>query len=485
MASIKHGVSGRTFEFQDTGQSGAELSSALTVFMSTGQVSPGFEFKEVKSQAPTAAQPKKSLFKRGRSALIKGLTTPLIGPGDTPGSKRGKAFLNFLLPETPAGLAADVALAGASFIPGAAAFTGPALLARRGKKVAQAGKAIQKGLSTPGRQFAARTLAPPIASTVTGAATGQDPGQAAFTGAVTSATELLGPVARGVGRISKKLKLGGGLIKQGVEDAKALGTAISKEVPVLKKFFTGQRGDLAAVRSPKQGLKALKDQFQATDDAIVKAFKGETIPLPATARIGGQKGDIFPGEFTENMTPTKALEKLKALKKESRKLNSDFNVREEARKFEGQFRGALGKKGAPLLAQYDKAIKEFSKGRDILTLLKQSKALKKGAQGGFLDVNVLAEFLTDNIERFPPEQFPDIWAMATRGLGPGAADAIKEITFRGIVPRAGAANIKLFNVLTKAGEKTPLKVPGRGQFPASIVGTRLGETLSSNPTGGR
>ncbi|KKK57455.1 hypothetical protein LCGC14_3054300, partial [marine sediment metagenome] len=179
MASIKHDASGRTFEFQDTGQTSPALSSALTVFMSTGQVSPGFEFKEVKSQAPTAAQPKKSLFKRGRSALIKGLTTPLLGPGGTPGSKRGKAFLDFVLPETPAGLAADVALAGASFIPGAAAFTGPALLARRGGKVAKAGKAIAKVLDTPGKQFAARTLAPPVASTVTGVATGQDVGEAA------------------------------------------------------------------------------------------------------------------------------------------------------------------------------------------------------------------------------------------------------------------------------------------------------------------
>ena len=483
MASIKHDASGRTFEFQDTGQTSPALSSALTVFMSTGQVSPGFEFKEVKSQAPTAAQPKKSLFKRGRSALIKGLTTPLLGPGGTPGSKRGKAFLDFVLPETPAGLAADVALAGASFIPGAAAFTGPALLARRGGKVAKAGKAIAKVLDTPGKQFAARTLAPPVASTVTGVATGQDVGEAAFTGAVTGATELLGPVARGVGRISKKIKFSGGLIKQGVEDAKALGTAIGKEVPVLKRFFTGQRGDLAAVRSPKQGFKALKDQFQATDDAIIKAFKGENMTFARSEIVVGKQ--TIKGRFTESLSAEKALSKLKSLKKEARKLNSEFAVREEARQFEQGIRETLGKRSKPLLAQFDKAITEFSKGRDVVTILKQSKALKKGAQGGFLDVNVLAEFLTDNIEKFPPERFPDIWAMATRGLGPGAADAIKEITFRGIVPRAGAANIKLFNVLTKAGEKTPLKVPGRGQFPASIVGTRLGETLSSNPTGER
>ncbi|KKK94293.1 hypothetical protein LCGC14_2684320, partial [marine sediment metagenome] len=31
MASIKHDASGRTFEFQDAGQSSVELSSALTV----------------------------------------------------------------------------------------------------------------------------------------------------------------------------------------------------------------------------------------------------------------------------------------------------------------------------------------------------------------------------------------------------------------------------------------------------------------------
>ncbi len=485
MASIKHDASGRTFEFQDAGQSSVELSSALTVFMSTGQVSPGFDFKEVKSQAPTAAQPKKSLFRRGRSALIKGLGAslkPLFGESV---AAIGKFGADVALPETPAGLAADVALAGASFIPGAGAVTGPALLAKRGPKILRGINKARQLLSTPGKALTARVTAPLIAATVTGAVTGQDPSQAAFTGAVTGATELLGPAARGVGRISKKLKLGGGLIKQGVEDAKALGTAIGKEVPVLKKFFPGKRGDLAAVRSPKQGLKALKDQFQATDDAIVKAFDGQTIPLTSSGTVGrGKLTDQF-GEFTEQVTAPDALKRLKALKKESRKLNSDFDVREEARKLEGQLREALGKKDPKLLAQYNKAITEFSKGRDVLTILKQSKALKKGVEGGFLDANVLAEFLTDNIEKFPPEQFPDIWAMATRGLGPGAADAIKEITFRGIVPRAGAANIKLFNVLTKAGEKTPLKVPGRGQFPASIVGTRLGETLSGNPTGGR
>ncbi len=205
MASIKHDASGRTFEFQDTGQTSPALSSALTVFMSTGQVSPGFEFKEVKSRAPTAAQPKKSLFKRGRSALIKGLGTslkPLFGESV---ASIGKFGADVALPETPAGLAADVALAGASFIPGAGAVTGPALLAKRAPKILKGVNKFRQLLSTPGKALAARVTAPPVAAGVTGAVTGQDPSQATFTGAVTGATELLGPVARGVGRVSKRI----------------------------------------------------------------------------------------------------------------------------------------------------------------------------------------------------------------------------------------------------------------------------------------
>lgn len=465
---------GRAFTFTDRGQTDAEIEAAGLTFGLSGRNRPGFDFRPAGGPFPTAPAKdisKPGLFKRGRSAAIKGIgKIPVIGGALS-------TAVDIVAPETPAGLAVDTLLAAGTLIPPVSPFAAQGLIARRLKTVGKVAAKVGKLVPTAKGRAAVRVGLPPLVGGATAAATGGDISKGVATGAGASVAELVGVPARAASRFSKKITFRPGLIKQGVTDAAALGKQIGREVPVFKKLLTGKRDDLFSLRSQKKGLQALRDQFQATDDAIKEAFKGDLISFPRSEALVGKV--TLKGKFTESLTAEKALAKLKSLKKEARKLNSEFVVREEARQFEEGFRKALEAKDPKLLAKFNTAITEFSKGRDILTILKESKALETSPQGGFLNLGTLANFLSSNIERFPPQRFPRLWATAVRGLKPGVADVINELTFRGIVPRAGAANIKLFNVLEKAGRK--VIGPGRGQAPASAASSRIFEALSGSP----
>jgi len=436
----------RAFVYSTNPEIDTGFGDALQKF-TQGEETPGFIVLGV--DKPQPEEP--TGFERFRSAAIQGLG----GQGSLGEFARKAAEV--VIPETPEGLAAEGALIGASLIPGAQAGTIPALSAR-----------IMSRLTGPGTRLAARVLGPPAAAITTAEALDRPKGPALVTGLMSSLTETFGPLFRvGKGAV-QKFTTKSKIIKTGVEDSIKMGPAVVKDVNAFKQILKGGRSDLIDLLNPNKGLKVLKEQFQATDDAIIKAFKGEKITF--TRPVG-----TATGSFSQSAKDTLAL--LKTQKAVARKAPKDadgFALREQVRKFEGEVRGALDSKPG-LLKKYDNAVADFDKGLDILDIFEESGAVIPSAQGAFLQQGVLADFLNKNIKRFPPEKFPSIWSAATRGRGVGFTDISEEIAVR-LFPGKGAATIRAGTAVEKAGQDIArFGVPGRAQLPVSAAAIRVGE----------
>ena len=461
-------------------------------------------------------------FQRGRAAFIKGMTTPFFGPKDTPGSRRGKAFLNFAVAETPGGAAADVALALASFVPGAAAFTGPALLARRGGKVVKGVKALQKTLlGTPGKALATRAVAPGIAAGVTSAATGTDPVEGAIIGGLTAVTELGGPPVRATSRFITRLTRQSKILERGAKDAVNVAERIRQAIPPLKKVLPKGNGEaLTILTKPDEGRKALGAVFDDVENAAAAALgkddKGliRTIKIRKTENLAtssglratpGGKGLVPTAEVDEVVTLPQLFQKVKDLKNDARRIPRDQPIlkrqlQAQATKMEGNLKNVLGqldnelkgsfKKGAQvpsLVKDYNAAVGKFRDGLPILDVMKKAldkNIIEETAGGTVIHLGEFAKLL--NRSKVSTKKFPGLFATSQRGAGRGRADVIKKLTGRAIVPRAGAFNFPLPSLVERAGfKRIPSSVAGPAQLPTSLGAIRLGEQFSSNPTGGR
>lgn len=470
------------------------------------------QFRATREREKRASQ---TTFQRGRAAFIKGMTTPFFGPKDTPGSRRGKAFLNFAVAETPGGAAADVALALASFVPGAAAFTGPALLARRGGKVVKGAKALQKTLlGTPGKALATRALAPGVAAGVTSTATGTDPVEGAIIGGLTAVTELGGVPIRAASRFVKRLTRQSKILERGAKDAVNVAERIRQAIPPLKKVLPKGDGEaLTILTKPDEGRKALGAVFDDVENAATAALgkddKGliRTIKIRKTQNLGGadKKGLIPTADVDETVTLPELFQRVKDLKNDARKIPLDQPIlkrqlQAQATAMEGNLKNVLGqldtelkgsfRKGSQvpsLVKDYNAAVGKFRDGLPILDVMKKAldkNIIEETAGGTVIHLGEFARLL--NRSKVSAKKFPGLFATSQRGAGQGKADVIKKLTGRAIVPRAGAFNFPLPSLVERAGfKRIPSSVAGPAQLPASLGAIRLGEQFSSNPTGGR
>ena len=445
--------------------------------------------------APTPAKDisPPSAFARGRETLIKGLTTPLFGKTDTPGARRGKAFLNFVLPETPGATSRDAIQTALAFLPGGKALSkGPQVL-----------KAVSKFLRTPGRKAVARIVAPPIGAGLVAGATGGEPGKEAAIAAGGSFAELLGiPIRKSVRSIAK-MTSAGKIAEVEIDDLGKINKAFSKAVPSFKEIIkTEGRAALATLADPDQGRATLSKVFARSDARIKKAFGKQKISIEkAPIRVG--TAVQAPISVADNsLTAGQLLQKVKDLKEAARGLPFGSQERRiaqaDANKFQGVLKNALktkdllnkgrNLKSGSLLAGYNKGVREFRQGLPLLDLAKaavKSGAVRTSPTGFVLDQPKFTKLL-ETTRGITAKKFPDLFAATSRGNVRGAADEIKETTVRTLARGVAALNLPLPPRVTRAGTAFRLG-PGRAQLPASLSASRLfgsiaGTDISGNPT---
>ena len=437
-----------------------------------------------------------SAFERGRRTLIKGLTTPLFGKADTPGAKRGKAFLNFVLPETPGGTTRDAIQTALAFLPGGKAVS-------KGPKVL---KVISKFLNTPGRKAAARIVAPPIGAGLVAGTTGGDPGKEVAIASGGSFAEALGiPIRKSVRSVAK-MTSANKIAQVEIDDLGKINKAFSKSVPSFKEILEREgRAGLATLADPDQGRAVLSKVFAKSDARIKKAFGKQKISIEAAPIKVGSAVQAPISVEGNSLTAEQLLQKIKDLKQAARNLPFGTVERRamqaDADKFEGVLKKALktkdvlnrgrNLKGGSLAMGYNKAVKDFRQGLPLLDLAKD--AVKTGAirtsPTGFVLDQPKFTLLLEKTRGVTAKKFPDLFAATSRGNVRGAADEIKETTIRTLARGVAALNLPLPPRVTRAGTAFRLG-PGSLQLPASLSASRLfegiaGRDISGNPTNKR
>ncbi len=479
---------GRTFDIisdlEDVSQE--EIETAINTFLDTGEAPTDFSI--VSARVPKAAR-KKSFRERVGVPTVEKLLGPLFG---TRGIDRKPGVANkvaeLVTPKNKPQAIGELGLIGAAI-----AFPEPLSTAA--------------GLGT----LALRVGIPALLSSLTSKITGEgDPVSEGFqTGVGALAPELLGVPTRAALRRTLPKKLGGrarfisaaGVRAQRAADGNRIVTAVKKEVPALRNLFKKNNAD-ELLSMFERGPRKLSDDFQASDDAIAKAFGDDPIKLEVQAdfpqgfrpeNFGFEDLAKIEKELTsvQNFSPRGALQKVKDMKAEARRVSSrdpsaGHKLHQKALRVENALKGALQTKSPRLLVKYEKAVTDFRRGTQIIEGIQKSGAvsarISRDPSGATLDMGKLQDFFAKRGNDLPASEFPSLRLAARRGGAFGARDVLQEVNplriFSGrsaAVPVGSGINVRTgISRRVLAGESPPKAalLPGPLQAPADILGAR-------------
>ncbi|KKK60507.1 hypothetical protein LCGC14_3023670, partial [marine sediment metagenome] len=315
----------RKFRDEDTGKtfdiitdledpSTEEIETAINTFLDTGKAPD--EFSIVPARVPKEAR-KKSFRERVGVPIVEKLLGPLFG---TRGIDRKPGLANkvaeFITPKNKPQAIGELGIIGAAI-----AFPEPLTTAA--------------GLTA----LALRVGVPALMSSLTSKISGEgDPVSEGFqTGVGALVPELLGVPARaGLRRVLPKTVGGKGRFisasvvrAQKAADGNRIVTAVKKEVPALRSLFKKNNAD-ELLSMFERGPTKLADDFQASDDAIVRAFGSDPIKIRSSPTLGkgfegaGLSSEAMDairkqGTITETLSARDALQRVKDLKAEARR----------------------------------------------------------------------------------------------------------------------------------------------------------------------
>ena len=345
-------------------------------------------------------------------------------------------------------------------------FEGPQEQYRSGERLGTVGRMGASALNpVPGSATEAAAVAPLLAipggglardllrggaAVASGAATGAaetgSPLSGALTGAVAGAAPLLGRLLRFARVKAGTFQTPGATRTASEAVGPKIASAINRDVPALGKAMGGDTAEsLLKLRDPGVGLKALRDQFARSDTAIVAHFGDTPMRLPSlqgqptqealalASRLGVPPSHPAVAQMLKQqglpasagVSAQEALTQIKLLKETGRFAPdgaTGFAAREQARVLEGELLAALP---ASLRKGYQTAVREFSRGLDVLEVLKRSGAFEGDVRGPVFDVDRVRDFLVKNLEDYPPSRLRALWDAAFEGI-PGARDVIQK-----------------------------------------------------------
>ena len=321
--------------------------------------------------------------------------------------------------------------------------------------------------------------------------------------------EGLGVPTRAVLRRALPTKLGGrarfisaaGVRAQKAADGSKIVAAVKREAPALRSLFKKNNADeLLALF--ERGPRKLSADFQASDDAIVKAFGDEPIKIRSSPTLGkgfegaGLSSEAMDairrqGTITENLSARDALQRVKDLKAEARRTgrtdpSAGFKLTQTALQVENQMKAAFQRRSPRLLVKYEKAVREFGHDSRVIEAIEKSGAVSartsRDPSGATLDMGKLQDFFAKRGAEFPASDFPSLRLAARRGGTTGGRDVLQEVNplriFSGrsaAVPVGSGINVRTgISRRVLAGEPRPKAalLPGPLQPAADILGAR-------------
>ncbi|KKN66167.1 hypothetical protein LCGC14_0474570 [marine sediment metagenome] len=480
---------GRTFDIisdlEDVSQE--EIETAINTFLDTGKAPTDFSI--VSARVPKAAR-KKSFRERIGVPAVEKLLGPLFGTRGIKGKPGvARTVAEFVTPKNK-----PQAIGELGIIAAAIAFPEPL--------------STVAGLGT----LALRVAAPAVLSSVTSKITGEgDPVSEGFqTGVGALVPEFLGVPTRAALRRTLPRKFGGKaqfipaskVRAQKAADGNRIVTALKKEIPAFRNLFKKNNAD-ELLSLFERGPRKLSDDFQASDDAIAKAFGDDPIKLQVQAdfpqgfrpeNFGFEDLAKIEKELTsvQNFSPRGALQKVKDMKAEARRVSSrdpsaGHKLHQKALRVENALKGALQRKSPKLLVKYEKAVTDFRRGTQIVEALQKSGAVSartsRDPSGATLDMGKLQDFFARRGNDLPTSEFPSLRLAARRGGAFGARDVLQEVNplriFSGrsaAVPVGSGINVRTGlsrRILAGEPRPKPALLPGPLQPAADIAGARV------------
>jgi len=347
-----------------------------------------------------------------------------------------------------AGEAAGQAAGSAAVAPtlAGAALQGTALapLLAQGSRVPAALQAVGRAARTATSTYP-RSLATNIGiGAGAEALTGGDPLMGGALGLIPPAVTALthgGQTIRELGR--SRVTLEKDFARSQVDAARAVQGA-SLDVPVLAPVLArrSRAQALLLVRDPKVGLARLRQLFRRTEQAISTSGI-QTLDLPQLAMATRGQQMIAQGATPQmvqqllqqggllSFAPQEAMDALRqvaALGRNAPYGTLGYAARALDRAVDNEFRQVLTTQGRPDLARlFLQASKDYRKGLGLLRLLEEAKASPGQSQKVMFDADKLRTILIQNIEEYPPSEFPHLWRMLNLNAELGAQSVTRTL----------------------------------------------------------
>ena len=464
-----------------------EIGTAIDTFLDTGKAPS--EFSIVSDRTANKPSPTKSFRARFGVPAVEKLLTPLFGSRGMKGEPGvARTVAELVTPKNKPQAIGELGL-----IATAIAFPEPLTTAA--------------GLAALGLRVGVPALMSSLTSKITGEG---DPVSEGFqTGMGALLPETLGVLTRAALRRTLPRSLGGkgrfisaGEVRaQKAADGNRIATAVKKEVPAFRSLFKKNNAD-ELLSLFERGPAKLADDFQASDDAIVRAFGSDPIKIKSSPTLGkgfegaGLSSEAMDairkqGTITENLSARDALQRVKDLKSEARRVgrtdpSAGFKLTQTALQVENQLKGALQRKSPRLLVKYEKAVTDFRRGNQVVEAIQKSGAVSartsRDPSGATLDMGKLQDFFAKRGADFSASDFPSLRLATRRGGAFGARDVLQEVNplriFSGrsaAIPVGSGMNVRTgISRRVLAGEARPKRAlaPGPFQSTADILGAR-------------
>jgi len=329
----------------------------------------------------------------------------------------------------------------------------------------------------PLAKMAYRVGMPALAAGTTAAVTGKEPIPAAATAAIGSGTMELGGLGVRATKWGAQTLSRGSEIQNILHDSSdKIVKAIPKDVPWLKDVADS----VATLR--QKGQDALSSGIEAVDRKIASTFGNTPIWMRG-------KGHFVGGAASDMPVPQSVPAALKFLREEKARVarikTDDALKQSEQAKVDAMTNdvltglakmdaklGLTGKKS--LSYEYQNAMNQYSKGKDILEMVKDPNVWFEDERGMGIHPIGATHYMNTYMEGMPATRFPNLWQEATRGGPIGVIDVLSKKNVHAYVPGSHiGANIPIGTQYKLAGKEVPpILKSGKVQPLADLLGIK-------------